>query len=574
MGRSILVLPARHALARSLLVACTLLTWLARPAPPPAQAAAPNLIGNGGFEQGSSGWALCGSAELPTAGAAGVTPAMVYAGQRALRLTYSEAATCGSPVFDPHGAASQAVRIPAEAQDVTISFWYSRVGNPIWDLSVSLAEPGGYGYLASVFTDNLPGWHLFRYELTLDQLERVRGRTVELTLASAFSPATRGAPAAERPGFYLDEVRVVATRERTEEAPRPADLRRDGRAPIVYLDAQLGGIARMEADGSGARLLYAGATTPFSPAWSSAGDRVAVVEGWLTPEGNTDPGVNPARISKVIVVDATTGAAREVYRSGGLPGARPPIPTPGNPERPALDIVASSVAWSPDDRSLAVSLCASNRAASGATSDPSCWIELVDVASGASRGKLEPGFAPRWSRSNQIIFSNEDSYKASPQGILEADAGGQPPAARLLVPGLGEPFKPAAFTDRLPVWSPDGTQFVTVRNISGFHYDDAGQYTVHYAIMRFTRGDPLGRQILLVDQGSAPGSLTWSPDGALLLYTLYQGQGADLWWLDVRTGATGRLTSTGAAAAADWRPRPAASGPITPRVYLPLLARR
>jgi hypothetical protein len=545
---------------------CLLALVAASVAPPPASFAAANLLTDQGFEQGGAAWELCGAAELQTAGAPGITPAMVYAGSRALRLTASETSTCGSPVFDPDGAASQELRVPADAEDVTVAFWYSRVGNPIWDLSVSLAEPGGFGYLATVFTDNLPGWHLFRYELTLEQLERVRGRTVQLTLASAFSPATRGAPAADRPGFYIDDVRVVAGLERTSEAPRPADLRADGSAPIVYLDGQLGGIARMDADGSGRRLLYRGPTPALSPAWSSAGDRVAVVEGWLAPEGNTDPTVNPARISKIVAVDARSGAAREIFRTTGLAGSRPPAPTPGNPERPALDVVASSVTWSPDDRRLAVAVCASNRAANGSTSDPRCWVELVDAATGASLGKLEPGFAPRWSRSNRLIYTNDDSYRAEAQGVLEAD-GGNPAAVRMLVAGLGTQFKPAAFSDRQPAWSPDGTEFVTVRTISGFHYNEAGQYTVHYALMRFSRADPFGRQILLVDQGGTPGNLTWSPDGSFVLYTLYQGASAAIWWLDVRTGATGRLITGGAAA--DWRQT--VERPRSARAYLPLL---
>jgi hypothetical protein len=543
------------------------------PAPRPVAAAA-NLLNNAGFEQGASGWELCGSAELPTLWQAGVTAAMVSTGQRALRLTYTEGETCGSPVFDPHGAAAQLVSIPADAEDVTISFWYSRVGNPIWDMTVNLGEPGGFNYLDSVYTDNLPGWHLYRYELTLDQLEWVQGRTVELTLASSYSPATRGAPEADRPGFYIDDVRVVTGLERTQESPRPADLRSDGTTPIVYLDGQLGGIARMNADGSGAQLLYSNTITPLSPAWSSSGSQVAVIEGWLTPEDNGDVTVNRARISLIKVVDARSGAAREVYRTGGLAGYRPPVPTPGNPERPALDVEASSVTWSPDDRQIAVSICSRNRGASGSTSDPICWVELVDVATGASGGTFEPGFAPRWSRANRIIFSNEDSYREKAQGIYEADLSGGAPVERLLVPGMGAQFQPAAFTDRTPAWSPDGTRFVTVRNVSGFHYNQDGQYTVHYAIMLFTRGDPLGRQILLVDQGVAPSSLTWSPDGLFVLYTLYQGQGADIWWLDTRDGATGRLTTTGAAAAADWRLGTAGGAPLTPRAHLPLLGKR
>jgi hypothetical protein len=534
--------------------------------------AADNLLENPGFEQNVSGWELCGSAELVNAGSPGITPAMVYADSWAVRLTYSETASCGYPIFDPYGAAAQLVSIPAEAEDVTISFWYSRVGNPVWDLSVNLAEPGAYGgYIASVATNNLPGWHQFRYELTLDQLERVRGRTVQLKLASSYTASPPSVPDAELPGFYIDDVRVVTVRERMAESPRPADLASDGTAPIVYFDAQLGGIARMEADGSGRRLLYANQPSPRSPAWSSAGNGVAVIEDWLTPEGIVDNTVNRAKISRIKIVDAVSGAAHEIYRTAGLPGNSPPIPLPGSPELPALDVVASAVTWSPDDRQIAVSLCARNRTMAGVTGDPSCWVELIEVATGASRAKLEPGFAAHWSRTNRIIYQNDDAYYDTPQGIYEADATSQPPGEHLLVPGMGAKYAPASFTDREPAWSPDGTQFVTVRNVSGFHYDDAGWYTTHYAIMLFTRGDPLGRQILLVDQGGAPGNLTWAPDGNFVLYTLYQGQGADIWWLDVRTGATGRLTTTGGAAGADWRLSAPASGAVRPWIYLPVV---
>jgi hypothetical protein len=91
--------------------------------------------------------------------------------------------------------------------------------------------------------------------------------------------------------------------------------------------------------------------------------------------------------------------------------------------------------------------------------------------------------------------------------------------------------------------------------------------------MLFTRGEALGRQILLVDRGGSPGNLTWAPNGNFVLYTLYQGQGADIWWLDVRSGATGRLTTTGDAAAADWRGQAPVGGTGTRRMYLPLVKR-
>lgn len=99
--------------------------------------------------------------------------------------------------------------------ECTVSFWYSRVGNPVWPLKVSLAEPGGFGYLAEVDVTNLPGWHQFRYELPASDVDRLRGKTVLLTLASEFSTNTANLPAVANPGFYVDDLRLVLAVERT-----------------------------------------------------------------------------------------------------------------------------------------------------------------------------------------------------------------------------------------------------------------------------------------------------------------------------------------------------------------------
>jgi hypothetical protein len=480
---------------------------------------------------------------------------------------------CGSVIFDPYAAATQLVSIDAAANAITVSFWYSRVGNPVWPLKVSLAEPGGFGYLAEVDVENLPGWHLFRYELPAADVERVRGKTVQLTLASEFSTNTSNLPSVANPGFYVDNVRLVRAAERTVVSPRPAQLRSDGTRPIVYLDGALGGIARINADGSGARPVYRGATTPFSPVWSSRGDRVVVIEESLVPETTTDVNVNRAFISIIKLVSAG-GAARELLRTSGLPGYRPSVPTPGNPERPALDLTASYAVWAPDDRRIAVALCATNRSQNGSTSDPICWIELFDTTSGASRGKFEPGFAPSWSATNRILYSNEDAYQAKALGIYEVNAATSPLAEQLLVPGTGSQFRPSFYTDRSPSWAPDGSKFATVRKIDGFHRDANGAMVSHYAIMLFRRNELVGRQILLADQGSEPSYLTWSPDGTFLLYTLFLGGGADIWWLDTRNGATGRLTTNGHSAAASWRlrcPTPNCQDPAN--VHLPYVRR-
>ena len=65
------------------------------------------------------------------------------------------------------------------------------------------------------------------------------------------------------------------------------------------------------------------------------------------------------------------------------------------------------------------------------------------------------------------------------------------------------------------------------------------------------------RVLLIADHGGiseAIDDFTWSPDGHYVLYTLYESaDAANVWWLDVTTGATGRVTNDGASVSVDWR---------------------
>jgi hypothetical protein len=67
------------------------------------------------------------------------------------------------------------------------------------------------------------------------------------------------------------------------------------------------------------------------------------------------------------------------------------------------------------------------------------------------------------------------------------------------------------------------------------------------------------RVLLIADDGGISGAIddfTWSPDGRYVLYTLYESaDAANVWWLDVATGATGRVTNDGASVSVDWRQR-------------------
>jgi hypothetical protein len=121
------------------------------------------------------------------------------------------------------------------------------------------------------------------------------------------------------------------------------------------------------------------------------------------------------------------------------------------------------------------------------------------------------------------------------------------------VPGTGEQFDPSLRTDNWAVWSPDNTQFVTVRDVAGTHLDNDGNTVLHHAIMLFERDDLIG-MLLLVDVGANPTGLNWSPDGKYVFYNLDQGEGADIWWLDVNNRTTGKVTSNMLSLAPNWRP--------------------
>jgi Tol biopolymer transport system component len=174
-----------------------------------------------------------------------------------------------------------------------------------------------------------------------------------------------------------------------------------------------------------------------------------------------------------------------------------------------------------------------------------------------------------------LLFENTVPTQTRDDGIWEVDFNTNPPTETLLVPGTGESPFPSFRTENWAVWSPDSTKFATVRDVAGYHYLSDGTRVFHETIMLFDRATLVGRSVLLVDHGTAPTGFTWSPDGNYLLYNLNNGDSVDIWWLDVATGATGKVTQNGASIAADWRPACEGEGCGVPsgneRVLLPFV---
>ena len=206
-----------------------------------------------------------------------------------------------------------------------------------------------------------------------------------------------------------------------------------------------------------------------------------------------------------------------------------------------------------------MTVCARNRYPWGESGDDTCRVTIVDATSGAViRDDLDGWFGPDWSAGGHMLFNGPARYPDyESRGVWEGDPSVGPATQELIVPA---PIDLLVGGDRLPTWAPDGRRFVTAREIGGWRYDANGFVVRTEAVMLHDRDDLQNPRVLLVaDHGGISGAIggfTWSPDGRWVLYTLYESADtANVWWLDVATGATGRVTNDGASVAVDWRQR-------------------
>ncbi len=535
--------------------------------PPQSPMSTANLIQNGSFEQQFEGWEGCGNVALVDAQAAGAES--VYSGRYAVKMgENADGSDCPQlPNFTtPKQILSQPVSIPGNADAVTVSFWFRAAAGTTVDVFLANSfyqfDPGLIGVKLGTFpTDQPPGWQLYRTVLQGERLERVRGQTL------SFAIVIQGRTGVE-PGTLLliDDVQVIAADGRTTASPLPPALRGDRSRPLAVIRAegQNRWLYRMDTDGTNAQLIYRGLLSNVRyPAWSPDGRRIAVVDNntWPWPTPDPDP-QNNLSASAITVINADGGDARQVYQTQSRKGSRCPfIPGPGNPtETPSLILRISSVHWLPDNNRIALTqtgfgVFCNGSLAQGGTSDILSVTPPSPVASPLAQYAARPSI----NRSGQVLFDGLDlssSRSNRADGIWELTPGAQQPENRLL----------ANSADRQPVWAPDGRRFAVVR-LTTSPSADVSERT--FAIMLYDRqnlNNP--RMILFADHGRSVSSLSWSPDGAYLVYTLERFDGrSDIWWLDVSSGATGPVTTDGQALEAAWRPVSVS------RVFLPLVVR-
>src|SRR5262245_28016578 len=101
------------------------------PGPLAARAAlAQELMQNGGFEDGAAFWSGCGGVNVVERDDPGTTATMVHSGRGAGRISGPADDSCPS-LPSAQLMIVQSVVIPADAADLTLSFWFSRLGQEI-----------------------------------------------------------------------------------------------------------------------------------------------------------------------------------------------------------------------------------------------------------------------------------------------------------------------------------------------------------------------------------------------------------------------------------------------------------
>jgi hypothetical protein len=389
----------------------------------PREALAQELLQNGGFEDGAPFWNGCGGVSVVDRQDAGTTTAMVRTGRFAARIDGSSDGSCGSLPASQF-VIVQPVVIPADATDLTLSFWFSRLGpdlapdgNSVADMSVSLSTDPSLGMaLFDVVSHNvLRGWMPFRGHLRSDDLAALRGQNAYLRFAVQYTGDSDVA-------YFLDDVSLVAGDVHTQAEPLPAALAGDGSRPLVLVQrnqANQDGLAvvRLDTDGTHRLQIDTGLyNMPRLPHWSPDGSAIAVVDDDVFPADAAVPATLKARISRLSVVRPDGTGRREVFATQGLEGTsgsppfcRPPqcVDTP----RAALDQLIKGVEWSPDGRTLAVTICARNRYHWGESDDDTCRVGLVDATTGAViRDDLDGWFRPDWSPTGRMLFNGPARY--------------------------------------------------------------------------------------------------------------------------------------------------------------------
>ena len=498
-----------------------------------------NLITNGDLET-DDGWFVCGSARAESFGEA-------TSGDRV--LVFDTQDRCEETQLAVAATATQQISLTIMPELLTISFQVRVDGVlPAYDFNVYLSNlpPDEYRYYTdyqvSYITQRAgqPGaWNEITLLVSGEDLE-------ELDPASLFLSfqldATDDVSATT---VYLDDVRVTdGFRAITQPSPMPEALRNyagESRLLFYNTSTEERTVASMRPDGSD-MVVYdqiPAATTEGLPRWFSENE-VTVSQKEFNPQVTSDPTIVPGGGTNLIKYSLSNDDQELVYRTVGEPGTFLFANALDNVA--ALDVEVRRVDWDPVRNRGVLSVCGRNRSPQfELNSDDLCYLYIIDATTYEIINQEVNGFAPQWSASGQLAYY----YRGQ---IHVAQVSGNDISTRVVYQGWASDVLLQAVD-----WSPDETQLVFAERGSGSAVID-GEIESIYSIKLLDIATGEEELLLRVDHGSLITNLSWSPDGAFIVYSLnVSGGGAQVWWLEVATGKTGPITNTINGFAATWR---------------------
>ena len=498
-----------------------------------------NLLTNGDFET-NDGWFVCGSAHVESYGEA-------TSGDRV--LVFDTQSTCEETRLSVAATATQEISLTTMPELLTISFQVRVDGYlPAYSFNIYLSNtpPDEYRY----YTD---------YQVSyITQRAGQTGTWNEITLLVSESNLEELDPASLFLSFqldatddvsattvYLDDVRVTdGFRAIAQPSPMPDALRNyagDSRLLFYSTATEERTVASMKPNGSN-MVVYdqiPAATTEGLPRWFSDTE-VTVSQKEFNPQVTSDPTIVPGGGTNLIKYNVTNDDQELVYRTVGEPGKFLFVNSFDNVA--ALDVEVRRVDWDPARNRGALSVCGRNRSPQfELNSDDLCYLYIIDATTYEIINQEVNGFAPAWSASGQLAYY----YRGQ---IHVAQVSGNDISTQVVY----ESWASDALLQTMD-WSPDETQLVFAERGSGSAVI-SGEIESIYSIKLLDIATGEKKLLLRVDHGSLLSNLSWSPDGAFIVYSLnVSGSGAQVWWLEVATGQTGPITNTINGYAASWR---------------------
>ena len=500
---------------------------------PQKEAPKENLLQNGSFEDNDGMWTLCGTSTIVSSNEA-------RDGENYLELNSQGNCELDKRAFGQlYGNAYHPLNINTIPDQIHVSFYIKSsiqlelLNNP---LTVSLLGNTslyeGFDGRSVQFLNthgDIIGtdWTLIKLSLDKNEMTDYLGalppKWLYFEIASTYYDL-------ENISISIDKVKVTYEKEVTQPEPMPESLLNyAGNDQILFVNSDKQIASTMKPNGSNLVNYDHISTEVISsiPYWYDD-KQVTVGKKIFNPLPNTDAQVIPNSQTELYAIDLTTGNETLLFETLGNPGRYEFDGSVNNLD--ALDLEVRRVAWDPQRKRGALTVCGNNRNL-GYVSDDYCLIYIIDDNGNVLSSDTE-GFNASWSPTGRLAFVNGTNLN-----VADVTAGSI---------NANTVYKSTSDLFDVVDWSPNGNSLVFMERGGDFV---GSAYAKAIKTINLATGQI--NELVLVDHGAAYPNVSWSKDGNFVIYSLFIPSKSDpnlgknqIWWVEVATGKTGPITNT------------------------------